>query len=159
MTFRKSLTSALACVAAIASSALVSGDTHASDAKVHHGSMCAPYSMAAGTFRNSYDGTVNDGSAAWLQCAGVRDNTGAITGTISAKIRGYTPGTSGFTCTFRAFDKDNYWSYSNSVTMPTAAGRYDKSVSVSQAYAGGSYALQCWMPTGASIMNYLIDEP
>jgi hypothetical protein len=156
---KRAFLAALACCAAVGSSLAVTGHSYAGDVKVHPGMFCAPYYYGEtyGKFRNTFNGTTNDGDLTkTLNCPILRDVTTDTDG-VTVKVRGYAPA-GGYSCILRSYESPTGFSYSTTISSPTVAGNFEVTGTLANSYANGLYNLTCSMPPGAAIYSYSVDE-
>jgi hypothetical protein len=154
-------------IGAVAAALLPAGSAGAADGKGLHGSICHPFrgaeSVEGQNFVHDLSGLTNQSTVAtarFVFCPIVRDNNGNTDGLPALKVLVKAKGV-GIRCF--AVAKNDSGTTVKSVSRTSAAVTgpvtIDFGNTMNVSTVGGSYAIQCELPGGTSVVAINYDEP
>ncbi|PSB04726.1 hypothetical protein [Merismopedia glauca] len=156
-------TKAFVGAATLISATAFATSAYASQQIVYPGSNCdAPSQVQGANLIKTSSGTVLNTSASatinYVVCPIVRDNVNDSISAPSASIRVRNTKNTTTTCWFEALDRDGAYHDINSKSF-TGVGTSTLGIPLTKLTKGGTpYQIECSLPSGSSILNYLIVE-
>lgn len=132
---------------------------HAEDGKVYSALVCQPFGSSAQPYRYVFGIKNTTANTMVVECPGIRDEVYSNYGLNSTVVTFEKPANTTVSCNLFSYSKDSVSAvYATKSDTASAGGKRSIVFGYLGGYASGFYGLQCYLPPGATMHSFQLNE-